>query len=108
MELLSAILIVIFSILSAAYAYFKHSFNFWKSRGVICEEPVIPYGNSKGYGKTVYPGYFTKKLYDKFKPTGAKLCGAYIFTRPVAILLDLDLIKTIIIKDFANFNDRGV
>lgn len=76
--------------------------------GIPHEKPSIPYGNAKGFGKTLHRALFAKKFYDKFKSTGAKLCGVHIFARPVAILMDLELIKTVMVKDFANFNERGL
>ena len=95
------------SLLSIVYAYFKHSYEYWKSRGIPHDEPSIPYGNIKGLGKTVNIGVFTRNLYNKYKPTGAKLCGAYFVNRPIAILLDLELIKNVLMRDFTNFDERG-
>lgn len=108
MELISAIALVLISIVTLFYGYFKYSFEYWKSRNVPYEEPSIPYGNIKGFGKVIHSSHFFKQIYDKFKPTGAKLCGAFFFARPVAILLDLDLVKHVMVKDFANFNERGL
>lgn len=107
MELIGAIFIVFISILTVVYAYFKYAFDYWKSRDIPCDKPSIPYGNIKGFGSTIQIGQFTQNLYNKYKSSGAKLCGAYFFIRPVAILLDLQLIKSVLMKDFANFNERG-
>lgn len=71
------------------------------------DEPSIPFGNIRGFGTTKSIGVFVQKLYQKYKPTGAKLCGIYFLNRPVAVLLDLDLIKNVMMRDFSNFNERG-
>lgn len=107
MDLLGAIAIISISIVTAIYAFFKYSFQYWKSRGIPYDEPSIPYGNISGLGKVIHPSHFVKNAYDRHRSSGAKLCGVYFFARPVAILLDLELIKTILIKDFALFNERG-
>lgn len=52
--------------------------------------------------------HFTKQFYDKYKSSGAQFCGMYIILRPVAIILNLDLVKKILVKDFASFTDRGL
>lgn len=49
--------------------------------------------------------YVIKRIYDKFKETGSKYCGAYFCTRPIDIILDPDLMK---VKDFSSFTDRGL
>lgn len=108
MELIGALCLVLISIAALLYVYFKNAFEYWKSRDIPCEEPSIPYGTMKGFGKTIHPSLFIKRLYDKYKPSGAKLCGIYFFARPVAVLLDLDLVKHVMVKDFANFNERGI
>ena len=108
MELISAIFFVLISLLTIIYAYFKYSFQYWKWKGVPYDEPSFPYGNIKELGKTMHQRRFTQKLYSKYKPHGAKLCGVYFFHMPVAILFDLELIKNVLVRDFTNFDDRGV
>lgn len=107
MNLFFGFVLVTVSILTIVYAYFKYKFNYWKSRGVPCDEPSIPFGNAKGVGKTIHVGDFTSKLYNKFKASGAKFFGVYFSTIPMAVILDLDLVKNILVKDFTHFNDRG-
>ncbi|XP_055310971.1 cytochrome P450 6a9-like [Sitodiplosis mosellana] len=107
MDFLSGLAIVLISIVTIVYGYFKYSFGYWKSRNIPHEEPSFPYGNIKGFGTTIHSSLCIKRIYDKFKPTGAIFCGAYFFARPVAIILNLNFLKNILVKDFANFNERG-
>lgn len=106
-ETVAITLILIFVSLLLLFGYFKYSFRYWKIKGIPHDEPIIPYGNTKELGKTIHPSQFTKSLYDKYKPTGAKICGTYFFTRPWAILLDLEVVRKVLVKDFDNFNERG-
>ncbi|KAH8277644.1 hypothetical protein KR018_002826 [Drosophila ironensis] len=46
-------------------------------------------------------------LYFKFKGQGP-FCGFYALLQPRALVLDRELIRQIMIKDFWNFNDRGM
>lgn len=107
MELIGTAILVLVSLLSIFYAFFKYSFDYWRSRGVPFDEPVIPFGNIKELGKTLQTGQFSKRLYDKYKPSGAPLCGAYFFHRPIAIILNIELVKNILVRDFSNFDERG-
>lgn len=100
--------IISLTIFTIIYGYFKYSYGYWKSRGVPCEEPSIPFGNIKNNGKIVSNYEIIKQLYDKYKSTGVKVCGFYHFIRPVAVILDLELIKRIFIKDCNKFVDRNV
>lgn len=108
MDLLGAIAIICISIVTAIYAFFKYSFQYWETRGIPYDEPSIPYGNINGLGKVIHPLHFTKNAYDRHKSSGAKMCGVYYFARPVIILLDLQIVKAILIKDFGLFNERGL
>lgn len=108
MDLISGFILVLMTILTSVYAYFKYSYTYWKSRGIPCDEPSIPYGNANGLGTNINPGHFIKNLYDKYKATGAKICGVYFFTKPTAVILDLDLVKSVLVKDFTNFDERGL
>lgn len=73
--------------------------------GVPYEEPEIPSGNVKGLGKTANMYSITDRLYRKFKGK-CKIFGMYLFVQPNAVVMDLDLIKTILVKDFSSFSDR--
>lgn len=107
MDLITAIIFILISLLTIIYGYFKYSFQYWKSRGVPHDEPTIPYGNIKGLGTVIRPINFVKNIYDRHKSSGSKICGFYSFVQPVAILLDLDLVKAVLVKDSAYFDERG-
>lgn len=107
MEIIYAVAVIVISIITYVYIYFKRSFNYWKLRGIPHEEPIFPFGNIKDFGKTAHHSIITKRFYDKFKGT-AKYCGFYVFAGPVALLTDLDLIKSVFVKDFSNFSDKGL
>lgn len=110
MELLTAVFVVLITIVTIWYAFNKqrYSFNYWKKQNVPHIEPTIPYGNLEGVGEKFYVAYVIKRIYDKFKETGSKYCGAYFYTRPIAIILDPDFIKDILVKDFSSFTHRGL
>lgn len=108
MDLLGAIIFILCSFLTISYAFFKYSYGYWKSRGIPHDEPSIPFGNVKEWGKVRHSCLYIKDIYDKYKTSGAKICGVYFLARPVAIVLDLDLVKHVLVKDFASFNDRGL
>lgn len=108
MDFIGATILVLLLILTIAYGYFKHSFSYWKSRGVACDEPSIPFGHIQVVGKKYHVYEVIQKMYDKYKPTGAKICSVYLFARPAAIILDLELVKHILITDFNNFDQRNL
>lgn len=108
MDLISGIVLILISICTFVYGFFKYSFGHWKSRNIPYLEPSIPFGNVKGIGKSIHLSMLMKSMYDKLKPTGAKLGGVFFIVRPVAILLDLDLIKSVLVKDFSNFDQRDL
>jgi cytochrome P450 family 6 len=53
-----------------------------------------------------YSGYLTKDFYTSLE--GHRYGGMYIISRPLLFLRDPDLIKDVLVKDFATFHDRGV
>lgn len=110
MELLTAVFVVLITIVTIWYAFNKqrYSFNYWKKQNVPHIEPTIPYGNLESVGEKFHVAYVIKCIYDKFKETGSKYCGAYFYTRPIAIILDPDFIKDILVKDFSSFTHRGL
>lgn len=107
MALFSAIAMFFILILFAIYIYFKHAYNYWKHRGIPHESPIFPFGNIKDFGRKYHQSIITKRIYDKFKGV-APFCGVYILAGRVAMILDLDLLKHILVKDFTSFSDKGL
>ncbi|XP_055684925.1 cytochrome P450 6a2-like [Lutzomyia longipalpis] len=48
-----------------------------------------------------------KRFYFELKGEGSVVGGTFFMTTPVAVALDLDFVKTILVKDFHHFHDRG-
>ncbi|XP_037049353.1 cytochrome P450 6A1-like [Bradysia coprophila] len=106
MEWLTTVVLFVIFVTTFTFAYLKTSFSYWKLRDVPHNPPIIPYGNIKGVGKTLHLFELTQKYYQQFKGV-APFCGLYLLTRPVALILDIELVKNILIKDFGNFSSRG-
>ncbi|XP_039312728.1 probable cytochrome P450 6a14 isoform X2 [Solenopsis invicta] len=94
-------------ILSIVYIYYKYViFNFWRKRGVFYIEPVVPIGNIAPLviGKSQI-GVFFHDIYLKYKDH--PVFGTYSLFKPNLVVADLDLIRTLLIKEFKSFHDRG-
>ncbi|CRK94471.1 CLUMA_CG007977, isoform A [Clunio marinus] len=89
------------------YWFFKRTFNYWSNLGIQQFPTTFPEGNFKGVGKTQSIAEFTVNYYRKTKEINARFSGLYMLIRPSLLIVDLDLIKTILIKDFNVFPNRG-
>jgi hypothetical protein len=82
------------------YSYFSY-------RNVLSPKATFPLGNFWKVGISVHFIEKINSIYREFKGRDI-LCGFYIFTKPVYMILDLDLLKHIMVKDFYSFHDRGL
>ena len=103
-QLLVYILIPLFF---AFYVWGKKRLNYLQAKGILCLEPSFPLGNMNGIGRNVHLVDRNQEIYEAFKKRD-KIAGFYSMLKPTLLLLDLDLIKNVMIKDFHNFTDRGV
>ncbi|CAO1422642.1 unnamed protein product [Diamesa serratosioi] len=88
--------------------WFLHNkYNHWKDLGIPSMPVKLLSGNIKGLSKEFHISEFLVKMYGHFKKTGAQIGGLYLSIRPVALIIDLDLVKTILVKDFNVFPNRG-
>lgn len=106
MEVTSVLVTILLSLILLIYWFFKKSFSYWKSMGVPYEKPEIPSGNFNELGKSLSLFAYNDKLYQQFKGK-CKIFGIYLFVQPTAVIMDLDLIKTIMVKEFNTFTDRN-
>lgn len=86
--------------------YIKKKYSYFKDRGILHPKPYWPLGNFWKVGLSVHFINRVNEIYRLFKGS-AKICGFYIFTIPVYIILDIEIIKNILVKDFESFHDRG-
>lgn len=91
------------------YLWVDHRYNYWKNLGFPQFMPVqFPYGNLKEViYKKIHHSELAQILYEKFKGK-AKAVGYFMLVAPILYVVDLELIKSILIKDFNNFVDRGI
>lgn len=92
-----------------ALAYYLHSraFSYWERKGFPSEKPHWFFGNLKGIGTENHFIHIYRDLYKKYKGA-AKYIGFYFFSKPAVFLIDLDIVQSVLVKDFNNFADRGM
>lgn len=103
------VFLLLLSIVTLLFLYIKYAQTYWKRRGVNQLEPIrFPQGNSKYLtSQTIFVGAETKELYDKTRANGWKFAGIYTYIRPSLLVVDPDIIKDILQKDFQYFTDRS-
>jgi cytochrome P450 family 6 len=87
--------------------WFKKKFSYFEERGFEFVKPDFPFGCLKGVGYKIHFSQKTKAYYREFH-NKAKAIGLYFFTAPTVLIVDLDTIKHVLVKDFNNFHDRGL
>ncbi len=91
---------------TAAYLYVKHLYGYWKRMGVKYIEPTFPFGN---FGQTVLQKKTGGEMVaDLYKTSDEPFIGIYGAFRPLLIVRDPKIVRSIFIKDFQHFVDRGV
>ncbi|EDW74915.1 uncharacterized protein Dwil_GK15643 [Drosophila willistoni] len=105
--LLGYVTLVLIAALAALFYYFLVStYSYWQRRGVVHDKPVWLKGNLPTIGKTTTVREPFREFYAKYKGK-APFGGFYFALREAAVLLDLELVKLVMIKDFNNFAYRG-
>lgn len=104
-ELLAALV----ALFTALYYYMTRDADYWERRGVPCLKPTPFIGNSKEYVFfSEFRGTVTQRFYNYAKSNGHRYLGVFLGQRPVLLVSDVDFVKTIMVKDFQYFMDRGM
>lgn len=103
MEVLLTILCGVVTLLASAFFFIQYRLTYWQKREIPHNKPWFLLGNIR---PNVHQSVPIREAYDKFKGTGP-FCGFYFFVTRVALAIDLDFVKKVLIKDFNNFPDRG-
>ncbi|XP_037040404.1 probable cytochrome P450 6d5 [Bradysia coprophila] len=105
---MSALLIplsLLVTLLVTAYLYVKHSYSYWKRRGVPYLTPSFLFGTfaNSFQQKTS----FGQDLADMYNQTTEPFIGIYTSVRAGLLVRDPKIIKDILVKDFQSFGHRG-
>ncbi|XP_049814672.1 probable cytochrome P450 6a13 isoform X2 [Schistocerca nitens] len=104
---LSEVVAVLLVTVAALYAWFSHRYTYWSKRGVPQAKPQIPFGNlRKSFLGQKRLEFILQDIYRQFR--GERYVGIYGFTKPMLVLIDPDLIRMVLVKDFDSFRNRGV
>lgn len=108
MDPLTVIVLVLCTIIFATYLFVNKKYSYWKQRGVYYLEPKFPYGNIKGLiTRKEYFGDTFQRFYKQFKSKGLKGGGIFALFKPIYVVVDIDLAKHILQKDFNHFINHG-
>lgn len=78
--------------------YIKWHLNYWQRKNVPSASPIYNLRMHK---------FYKDEDYKRFKENGVKFYGTHVCLRPTLIAVDVEFIKSILIKDYLSFNDRG-
>lgn len=96
--------IILWTCISTLLGYLKVKYSYWDLNGVKQIKTNFLFGNLFKL-KSLNHEELLKEIYDTFKGK-TQIAGAYLFTKPVAVILDLDVVKSVLIKDFNKFVNR--
>ncbi|KAH8415081.1 hypothetical protein KR215_002232, partial [Drosophila sulfurigaster] len=99
------VFIVLSFLLTFVLNYLRHCYTYWEQHGIPQLRPHFLFGHFFKLN-AIHTNDLLQETYDAFKGK-CKVAGTYIFTRPIAVVTDLDLAKNILIKDFNNFVNRS-
>ncbi|KAJ8965098.1 hypothetical protein NQ317_010501 [Molorchus minor] len=103
------LLVLVTTLVAAIYAYIWWSYQYWRRRGLPYLEPKAPFGTFPNpFDSTAGLRGSVRKMYNEAKSRGWRHVGLYRLTKPIYMPMDLDLIKSIMTKDFSHFVDRGL
>lgn len=102
------LLCTVIAIIVIIYLDFKLRFRFWKNMDVPFMQPSVPLGNiSEILRNKTHFGYVIQNIYNQMKPCG-DYCGVFFSRNPVLLVLSPEFAKTVLVRDFSYFADRGV
>lgn len=81
----------------------------WKRKEIPYLTPKFPFGNLENpINRKEALGVRFNQIYDEFKTKGYKYGGMFSTGQPILMVLDPDMIRSILTKNFQHFTDRGL
>lgn len=98
---------LLITVITLSVLYVRRKYSFWARHNVPFIEPRFPFGNIQAVGRRVHSSQLMTRFYTQLKGQHP-FAGIFFFTNPVALALDLDFVKNVLVRDFQYFHDRGV
>ncbi|KAH8377622.1 hypothetical protein KR093_006318, partial [Drosophila rubida] len=98
-------LIALSLLLTFVLNYLRNCYTYWEQHGVPQLRAHFLFGHFFKLN-ALHNNDLLQETYDAFKDK-CVVAGTYIFTRPVAVVTNLDLVKNVLIKDFNIFVSRS-
>ncbi|CAD7078989.1 unnamed protein product [Hermetia illucens] len=98
---------VLVTLLTFIYVIFKIQYRYWNKRGIACLKPVFPFGSLYQNGKRCHIMDAIEASYRKYA-WKEPVVGGYYFNQTFLLILDLDLVHKVLVRDFSKFPDRGL
>lgn len=98
---------ILIGILTILYLFLRRTYSYWERKGF---KTLPNYNYIFGHFKEIlaqkeFVGDFITRLYNS---SSEPFIGLYSILRPILLVRDPDLIRSILVKDFAHFTDRDV
>ncbi|XP_068084560.1 cytochrome P450 6j1 [Anabrus simplex] len=98
--------VILLAVFGVAYTFFTRNYRKWEKKGIPFLKPLPFVGNFKD---TVLAkkniGQVIQDAYEKGK--GKPFIGVFAFDQPMLVIRDLDVVKSVLVKDFNYFMDRN-
>ncbi|XP_062534936.1 probable cytochrome P450 6a14 [Armigeres subalbatus] len=107
MGFLVTTLCLVLPVLGLLFFYVRRKFSYWADRNVPHVPGSLPLGSFNGMGTKEHIVDLMNALYVQHKKTNTAV-GTFLSIKPVLLVLDLELVKQILVKDFHIFHDRGM
>ncbi|XP_013112026.2 probable cytochrome P450 6a21 isoform X1 [Stomoxys calcitrans] len=107
MSVISILLAILAGLLVYIGLRVRKHFNYWKDLGVPCDQPNWLMGSVAGFLTSKPFNQIVGDYYEKYRLTGP-YAGFYWFYKLAVFVMEPNLIKHILIKDFSKFTDRGL
>lgn len=99
------VLIVVLS--SVVFSFIQRQYSYWQRHKIPFIKPKFPFGSISAPGTNKTIGEQFAVFYENHRRSGHAFVGIYASVAPVALLIDLELIGRVLIRDFDCFQNRG-
>lgn len=104
---MSLVLYLIVGAIALVYYFIKKQYSYWSDRGFVSPPTNFPFGTMKGVGREVNTAEGLDRFFQMYKGKSPAI-GMFLFMKPSLLITDPELLKNIMVRDFASFHDRGM